>query len=86
MNPKPSEEAELENKNSPKAVNATRWSPSESICQKCEGVNPVWFAPNKLWNKFAGEYHFLCPNCFIGLVGKNVKVWEVSPEQLRSLI
>ena len=47
---------------------------SESICQVCTGYNPVWFAPNELWNKVmrhpdgrevSEKHHFVCPNCFI---------------------
>lgn len=39
---------------------------AESICQVCDGNNPVWFAPNELWNKVIGSrLHFVCPNCFI---------------------
>ena len=46
----------------------------EQICEVCSDVNPVWFAPNDLWNRVmrypdgreASEaIHFICPNCFI---------------------
>lgn len=55
----------------------------EDYCQKCGHWNPVWFAPNELWNKFRGEYNILCPNCFARLCwdgGLNV-VWEMKPEE-----
>lgn len=69
----------LVNKNSPKAVNG-RHAVSESICQLCGGVNPVWFAPNELWNSVAAnDYHFLCPNCFIKLADPGL-VWSIRPE------
>lgn len=66
----------LESKNDPKAastfVYATSGMLSESICQICNGVNPVWHAPNELWNKVMrggkkgnpDKYDFVCPNCF----------------------
>ena len=45
--------------------------PHEYSCQICNDVNPVWFAPNELWNKVVNDkYHFLCPNCFIKLAEK----------------
>lgn len=53
--------------------------PSEDVCQRCISPNPVWFAPNELWNEVAGDYNFLCPNCFIELADKKV-AWRVEPE------
>lgn len=42
------------------------------ICMDCGGHNPVWFAPNDLWNLVIGGPDakgdpggFYCPNCFI---------------------
>jgi hypothetical protein len=72
---------EAEIKNSPKAVNG-RHAVSESICQLCGGVNPVWFTANDLWNKVAGDYHFLCPNCFIELANLKKRVWKISLEDV----
>lgn len=42
----------------------------EDFCKKCRKENPVWFAPNELWNKYHGEFSILCPNCFTFLAGK----------------
>lgn len=60
----------------------------EDICQRCISPNPVWFAPNELWNEVMrpeGEgsepYDFLCPNCFIDLTGDKVKIWELKAKQ-----
>lgn len=37
----------------------------EDFCQLCGGRNPVWFAPNELWNKVNGSREgILCPVCF----------------------
>lgn len=39
---------------------------NEKSCQVCNDINPVWYAPNELWNSVVkNKYHFLCPNCFI---------------------
>ena len=44
----------------------------EAVCQECHRPNPVWFAPNRLWNFVMGGEAatddpggFLCPCCFI---------------------
>ena len=45
---------------------------SESICQRCGGLNPVWTAPSPLWNfvmrggSISGieTYSVVCPSCF----------------------
>jgi hypothetical protein len=49
----------------------------ESRCDDCGGVNPVWFAPNALWNFVVGGADakgdpggFLCPGCFIARAEK----------------
>lgn len=35
-------------------------------CQDCGTKNPVWFAPNELWNKvMENKQMIVCPNCFI---------------------
>jgi hypothetical protein len=62
---------------------------SESRCDDCAGVNPVWFAPNKLWNLVVGGPEekgdpggFLCPNCFIRraeAAGIASAAWELRP-------
>jgi hypothetical protein len=45
---------------------------SENACQDCGVDNPVWFAPNVLWNRVMGgpaatddPGGYLCPVCFI---------------------
>lgn len=45
---------------------------TEALCDDCGGVNPVWFAPNPLWNLVMGGPDciadpggFICPRCFI---------------------
>jgi hypothetical protein len=38
---------------------------TESICQSCGNYNPIWSAPNELFNKVNGSPNgILCPNCF----------------------
>lgn len=68
----------------------------ESVCQICDGVNPVWFAPSPLWNKVMRysdgkdtqeRYQFVCPNCFIKeaeAIGINPTGWELKEEQPQS--
>lgn len=56
---------------------------SEGVCQICGGQNPVWFAPNELWNQvIADRWHFTCPNCFIWEAERQgvALVWRVTPE------
>jgi len=36
----------------------------EDFCQKCHCKNPIWFAPNELWNNNHGKFNILCPSCF----------------------
>lgn len=41
---------------------------TESRCQSCGGHNPVWFAPNELWNRVTEDKALIiCPVCFIKL-------------------
>lgn len=36
------------------------------ICQNCHQANPIWFAPNDIWNAVVEEVSgILCPVCFI---------------------
>lgn len=57
---------------------------SELSCQLCNDLNPVWYAPNEVWNLVAKDkYHFLCPNCFIRLAerkGIEPTGWKITPE------
>lgn len=57
---------------------------SEDICQDCGGDNPVWFAPNELWNEVVdpNKVHFLCPVCFIKRAEaiRKRRAWSVKPE------
>lgn len=61
----------------------------EHRCQKCKMLNPLWFAPNDLWNRVHSvypEFNILCPTCFMNCarslpVPLDV-VWEVKPEEV----
>ncbi len=36
-------------------------------CERCGGLNPVWYAPSPLWNAVVGYREILsiwCPTCF----------------------
>jgi hypothetical protein len=65
---------------------------SELQCQDCHGANPVWFAPNRLWNLVMGGPSamgdpggIVCPGCFIlraEAAGVVPTAWELRPEQL----
>ena len=58
--------------------------PPESVCQDCNGPNPVWFAPNEVWNRVMGSpYGFVCPGCFIARseAGGERFIWRVAPER-----
>jgi hypothetical protein len=55
-----------------------------NACKSCGVDNPVWYAPNDVWNSVMGsEAGFLCPACFIvraestGLVPT---AWVLRPE------
>lgn len=71
-------------KKEPKAHSNEADTPiSEGVCQVCGGQNPVWFAPNELWNQVIGDsLHFTCPNCFIWEAEKQgvALSWRVEPE------
>lgn len=61
----------------------------EATCDDCGGHNPVWFAPNDVWNFVVGgpgakddPGGFLCPVCFIvkaEAAGLVPNVWELRP-------
>lgn len=65
----------------------------ESVCIDCGGHNPVWFAPNNVWNLIIGGPEALddpgglyCPNCFIAraeTAGLVPTAWELRPEDVR---
>jgi hypothetical protein len=65
---------------------------SENACQDCGVDNPVWFAPNELWNRVMGgpDAHddpggYLCPVCFIvhaKAAGIDPTGWFLTEEQL----
>lgn len=62
----------------------------ESVCMDCGGLNPVWFAPNDVWNLVIGGPEakddpggFYCPVCFIRraeAAGIKPTAWELKPE------
>lgn len=62
----------------------------EFTCQDCGTANPVWFAPNVLWNLVMGGPEaaddpggIVCPNCFIARAeqaGVTPTAWIVMPE------
>lgn len=64
----------------------------ETRCDECGGVNPVWFAPNDVWNLVVGGPDatddpggILCPICFIRKAegaGVRPTAWALSPERL----
>lgn len=63
---------------------------SEKVCDACGGHNPVWYAPNPIWNLAVGgpeaKYDpggFLCPVCFIARAESSGLVptaWLLRPE------
>lgn len=59
-------------------------APVPSYCDDCGRVNPVWFAPNDLWNTVVGSPNgTLCPACFIDLAEQRGVVplaWRVDTE------
>jgi len=76
---------------------ATRSSPAPEVsdsptCQDCNGHNPVWFAPNELWNRVMGGENatddpggIVCVQCFIRraeAAGIIPTAWVLSPEVL----
>jgi hypothetical protein len=60
--------------------------PPPSYCGNCGRDDPVWHAPNDLWNTVVGsEAGTLCPTCFIDLAEERGVVptaWRVAPEVL----
>ena len=55
----------------------------ESVCERCKGVNVVWFVNSELWNKYAKDHDIICPLCFIELAesqGYEPTAWELVPE------
>lgn len=65
---------------------------NEKVCMDCAGHNPVWFAPNKVWNLVIGGPDanddpggFYCPVCFIRRAEASGFVptgWELRPEEI----
>lgn len=63
----------------------------ECLCEICNTDYPVWFAPNKLWNKVmrGGEvekYNFVCMDCFAREAeeqGIIPTAWRLTPENTR---
>lgn len=55
----------------------------EDHCRCCGQSNPVWSAPNDLWNcVMGGSDGILCPRCFIDraeMVGAAPEIWMVGP-------
>ncbi|ALJ12580.1 hypothetical protein [Sphingopyxis macrogoltabida] len=59
-------------------------------CDECARINPVWFAPNDIWNRAVGGAGakddpggILCPNCFIAraeAAGIVPPAWRLAPE------
>tara|TARA_Y100000588_G_scaffold303804_1_gene326416 strand:- start:437 stop:967 length:531 start_codon:yes stop_codon:yes gene_type:complete len=67
------------------AIAALTPTPQEgdTTCQECGRDNPVWFAPNDVWNRVVGErgtVRVLCPCCFMAKGDDGKVVWEVRPE------
>ena len=55
----------------------------EGLCQNCAYRYSTWFTENSLWNKYAGDYHFLCPTCFAKKAendGFRTTAWKLVPE------
>lgn len=52
----------------------------EGLCDRCAGVNPVWYADNALWNACirrpdgSDRWSFLCPACFMQVYRNEVGV------------
>lgn len=66
----------------------------ELACDDCGRPNPVWFAPNEVWNLAIGGPDarddpggFVCPNCFIiraEQAGIVPTAWKLEPEGHRA--
>lgn len=56
----------------------------EDFCSRCRRVNPVWHAPNELWNQVMRDGSaepIICPLCFIRLAeakGVRPASWRLS--------
>ena len=62
--------------------------PAESACEACGGPNIIWFAPNDLWNAYAGNYCILCPICFARRAesgGLRPTAWVLRPEEVSDM-
>lgn len=64
------------------------WRPEDGDgrCQQCGGLNPVWYAPNDLWNQIVGgEAGILCPTCFLLIAdahhAHDITVWQIEPRR-----
>lgn len=58
----------------------------EQHCERCGGVNPVWFVDSDRWNLAVGDdtHLILCPGCFVAAHEKAtglVTVWRLVPDQ-----
>jgi len=57
-----------------------------NACRECGIDNPVWFAPNEVWNAVMGDHTgFLCPRCFIVRAeasGLRPTAWILTPEEI----
>lgn len=72
------------------AVGLDAPAPIESQCEDCGGPNPVWYAPNNLWNLVVGGPDakddpggFICPVCFLTraeAAGIEPTAWKLAPE------
>lgn len=59
----------------------------EDKCGKCGGLNPVWFAPNNIWDRVTDSASgILCPNCFTESAADAGidPVWMLVPEGSQS--
>jgi hypothetical protein len=65
---------------------------AEIVCEDCSGFNPVWFAPNDIWNLVMGGPEakgdpggMVCPSCFVARAEKAGVVptaWMLVPERV----
>jgi hypothetical protein len=62
----------------------------ELLCEYCLADYPVWFTPNKFWNKVirredgTDRWQFLCPSCFANLaerMGIVPTAWMLTTEE-----
>ncbi len=59
------------------------WKPSDgdTKCQKCFGLNPVWYCDSLMWNTVMGnDGGILCPTCFMlkAQAAGSCTLWEVA--------